>query len=120
MQRNYGMLWLGLGAVAVVIIIGTGLPGGFSYGVHPLGGWMWGAGWLFGPLLWVGIIGLGILLWQRDRAPINANPRRTRSAAVEHLEWRYAAGQISREQYDEMRAVLEPEHVRTGGNSSDR
>ena len=111
MQRTYGMLWLVLGAVALILLAGTGLPGGFSSGAHPLGGWTWGADWLFGPLLWVGLIGLGFLLWRRDRAPTNTNPERSRSAAVELLGWRYAAGQITREQYAEMRAVLEAEHV---------
>ena len=76
MQR---MLWLVLGVVVLIILARTGLLGAFWYGPHPLGGWMWaGAGSLFGPPLWVGLIGLLIILWRRDQAPVDEDPERWR------------------------------------------
>ena len=111
MRRNDQGLWLLLGVLVVLIFAGAGLRGAPWYGPHPFGGWLWGTGWLFGPVLWAGLIGLAILLWQRDRAATQADPQRARSAALEHLAWRFAAGELTREQYEEMRRVLEPEHA---------
>jgi uncharacterized membrane protein len=111
MRRNDRVFWLVLGALALLILAGAGLRGVPWYGPHPFDGWPWGTGWLFGPVLWAGLIGLLILLWQRDGAPTHADPERARSAALEHLEWRYAAGEITRQQYEEMRGVLEQGHA---------
>jgi uncharacterized membrane protein len=106
-------LWLVLGVLVLLTFAGAGLRGVPWYGPHPFGGWLWGTGWLFAPVLWAGLIGLVILLCQRDRAPTHADPQRARPAALEYLAWRFAAGELTREQYDEMRRMLESEHAST-------
>ena len=53
-----------LGALALLIVAAVGLRGAPWYGPHAFGGWMWGTGWLLGPVLWAGLIGLAILLVQ--------------------------------------------------------
>jgi uncharacterized membrane protein len=108
MRRADQGLWLVLGVL--VLLVFAGPRGAPSYGPHPFGGWLWGTGGLFAPALWAGLIGLVILLWQRDRAATHADAQRARSAALEHLAWRFAAGEITREQYDQLRRVLDPEH----------
>jgi uncharacterized membrane protein len=110
MRRIDRWLWLLLGVLVLVILARVGPHGTPWYGPHLFGGWLWGTGWLFGPVLWAGLIGLVLLLWRRDQAPTQADLQRARSAALEHLSWRFATGELSREQYDELRRTLEPEH----------
>ena len=74
---------------------------------------MWGYygawGWL-GPLMmllfWILVIG-GVVLILRAWWPRLAGPRPGDESALEILRKRYARGEISREEFDEMRRDLE-------------
>ena len=64
---------------------------------------MMGIMWIV-PLLLIGAIAVA-LGWRPDFK--QATPTQTRQSALEILKERYAAGNIGREQYDEMRRDLE-------------
>jgi uncharacterized membrane protein len=121
-------LWIGIGLLAVLVLFALPLMGGGlfigrgfdgPFGVHPLVGtpWFWGFGLiaLFVRIaIWGGLIFLFLRLfrgsaWRRynrfDRYD-DVNPHDL--PAGEILRRRYAAGEITREQYDEMRRTIEP------------
>jgi putative membrane protein len=121
-NRNAWMIGLGvvllLGLVALSAM-GRGMmgPGFAGYGARPFvgpGPWMWGFG-LIGLVIRVAIWGAIIMFvmslfrrrssmhWDRDTQVSHSQP-----SSLEILRRRYAAGEISREQFEEMRQVLEP------------
>lgn len=69
-------------------------------------GWMWGFGWIFMIFFWALII-LGVVALTRSlfSTGISANSLGGRSLDV--LKERFARGEITRDQYDEMRTHLE-------------
>ncbi len=93
-------LWIGLGVVALLVLValpmlgggmmGRGFADGAGYGVRPGFGapWMWG---FFGIGLIVKLLFWGLIAF-----------------FLVNVLRRYAAGEITREQYEEMRRVLEP------------
>jgi putative membrane protein len=76
------------------------------------GGWMWGAGmWLGGlaMLVFWGALIVGAVLVVRLLGGLPGGDERTASAsALDILKRRYASGEVTREQYEQMRKDLEP------------
>ncbi|MBI1296232.1 hypothetical protein GC175_14855 [bacterium] len=75
-----------------------------------MGGWMAGMGfvWLILILLAVAFIVLGIVMAKRVSSTGGSSPPHNGSkSALEILDERYAGGEISRKEYDEMRRTLE-------------
>jgi uncharacterized membrane protein len=59
--------------------------------------------------IWAGLIALGIRLFRRMSArPAWDGPSHFEPSPLDILKRRYAAGEISREQFEEMRRVLHP------------
>lgn len=129
MERSNRNLWIGLGILAVVLLLmlpawgGGGMMGRGFVGPGPFGdrafpgawGWgFWGIG-LFARLLFFGLIFyLVVRLFRgrrfggyRDRY-YDDEVRRTDLPPAEILRRRYAAGEITREQYEEMLRTVEP------------
>lgn len=96
-------------------MMGPGFMGSGPSGQGPMGpgmmpghGWMWGFGMGLGGLVMLAfwgalIVGVVLLI----RALGGAPGRRWHSTPIDILKRRYAAGEITREQYDEMRKDLE-------------
>lgn len=126
-HRNRNFL-IGLGVLAVVALVvlpmlgggfmGRGFGGGYGYGFRPgFGGpWMWGfwgVGLLVKLLFW-GLIAFFVVNLFRRRARWHRDIDESEYfqehelSSEEILRRRYAAGEITREQYEEMRQVLEP------------
>src|SRR5918912_1048370 len=116
MRREDRWLWMGLGVLALVLLAGPMLGGGMGmlggrgmmgwYGaVGPANGWLWGLGmgigWLVMLAFWAAVIGLVVLAVRRMTSGSAGE------SPIDILERRYAAGEITREQYQEMREVLE-------------
>jgi putative membrane protein len=126
MERTNRNLWIGIGLVALValvalpawsggMMVGRGFAGPFGY--HPFfaGPWLlgfWGIGLLvrllfFGAIalllvrLFRGFSGRSYRHYYDGVGPADLPPS-------EILRRRYAAGEISREQYEEMKRTLEP------------
>lgn len=115
---------IGLGVILLLGLVafsamGRGMigPSFAGYGARPFvgpGPWMWGFG-LIGLVIRVAIWGALIMFvmglfrrrssmtWDRD-----TQMGHTQLSSLEILRRRYAAGEISREQFEEMRGVLEP------------
>lgn len=76
------------------------------------GGWMWGAGmWLGGLVMLVfwGALIVGAFLVVRLLGGLSGSEGRTAPASpLDILKRRYAAGELTREQYEQMRRDLEP------------
>ena len=73
-----------------------------------MGPWFWGFG-LIGLIIrvaiWGALIMFGLSFFRRRAA---WGGHRSEPSALEILKQRYAAGEISREQFEEMRRVLDP------------
>jgi putative membrane protein len=127
MERTTRNTWIGIGVLVLLVFVGvSGLGGGMmglhfadGYGGYGGGRWATGAPWMFGlgvfgmivRLLVVGgLIALAIGFFRRMRAERSETEFSGGSdlSAMEILKRRYASGEISREQYAEMRQVLEP------------
>ena len=71
--------------------------------------WMWGGGMWFGWIFWVIII--GIIIWLlinqsgRNRNQNQINPHN--ESHLDILKKRYAKGEITKEQFDQMKKDLE-------------
>jgi putative membrane protein len=126
-RRN---LWLGLGILGLFIALlmagpafgggmalgrGFGLIGPMGFGARPFIGvgapWLWGVfgfGLLVRFAFWALVIFLVVSLFRRGSARrFSAYRPREELSSDEILRRRYAAGEISREQYAEMRRTLE-------------
>jgi len=119
MQRTSNRnLWIGLGILAVVALLalpmlGFGMwgrgVGGPDFGFRPYGFggpffWgFWGIGLLIKLAFWGGLIFLFLNIFRRRTYWTHHDE----PSSLEILRQRYAAGEITREQYDEMRRVLE-------------
>ncbi|MBV9582601.1 MAG: SHOCT domain-containing protein [Chloroflexi bacterium] len=130
MERSTSrVLWIGLGLVVILLLVTSSLGGGMLFGrglVAPfgpfgfrpfVGPWLfgvWGIGLLVRLLFFGLIFYLVMRLFRGGRGyrrgyfdgfsqqhPLDQTPE-------EILRRRYAAGEISREQYEEMRRTLEP------------
>jgi putative membrane protein len=133
MERSNRNLWIGLGLLAVVLLValpsmgggmllGRGFVGvGGPFGPRPfIGPFVWGF-WgisMLVRLLFFGAIVYLVLRLFRGRGlgayrgyygePHYDQPHYSEITAAEILRRRYAAGEISREQYEEMRRTVEP------------
>ncbi len=88
--------------------LGSGPMGSIGPDMMPMRGWMWGFGMALGGLLMLAfwgalIVGLVLLV----RALGGGPGHRWSRTPVDILKRRYAAGEITREQYEEMRKDLE-------------
>lgn len=117
-------LWIGLGVLALLALFawgggmwGHGFEGGygfrpfgpFGFGVAP---WFFGIGFLIRVVIWGAILYFIVSLFRRRAYSMHDHDEVSHAelSPVEILNRRYAAGEITREQYDEMRRVLE-EHA---------
>jgi putative membrane protein len=84
----------------------------FGYGAHPfVGPWLWGigfAGLVIRLALWGVLIMLALRFFRRWSARSESDVHHSDLSSLEILRRRYAAGEISREQFEEMRRVLDP------------
>ena len=105
---------IGLGVLAGAFWLSRAGWGMFGYGPGMMGGnfgfgMMNGFGGVFMILLWIVIIGLGVWLISglvsrtNSQPPSNLQPI---ESALDILKKRYARGEISKEQFDEMRHTL--------------
>jgi putative membrane protein len=117
-------LWIGLGILAVLALIASSWGGGMMFGrgmvgpfgVRPFIGapWLigvWGFGLLIRLLFVGGLIFLVVRLFGPRRRRYYREDDYIHSAELtpsEILRRRYAAGEITREQYEDMRRTLEP------------
>jgi putative membrane protein len=111
--------WLAWGLLVLLVVLGLSSFGGgmmghaFVVGNRPLAGapWLWGIG-LFGffvrLLIWGALIVLAVRFFRHMSARSETEARGSDTSALEILKRRYAAGEITREQFEEMRGVLEP------------
>jgi putative membrane protein len=128
MQRDGdNRVWWIVGGVLVVVLLflpvlgggmmGPGMMGGYpGYGTPGLtgpatgNGWLWGLGtglgWLMMLAFWGALIAGAVLLFRAVASGSHAQAR-TGETALDVLKRRFAAGEVTREQYEEMRQVLE-------------
>ncbi len=120
MERTHRNTWIGLGVVVLLLLLavpalGGGLwgheffPGGYAGRQFVGGPWFWGVG-LFGLFIrlaiWGALIALGISLFRRRSYWRSDAPGQSDPSSLEILKRRYAAGEITREQFEEMRQVV--------------
>jgi putative membrane protein len=91
-------------------VMGPAVPGQWPVGPGMMrgGGWMWGLGMGFGGLVMLtfwGALIVGIVLLVRSIGVGAGAP--SHSTPLDTLKRRYAAGEITREQYEQMRKDLE-------------
>lgn len=117
---------IGLIALGIILVTAVIIYGQTSWGMGTMGLWhgnMMGGngmmgfgllGFLFMFLFWGGIIALAVwlvsLLFPRSASDSTAAPRRDNSpaqSALETLKLRYAHGELSRDEYRQMRQDLE-------------
>ena len=122
MERTNRNTWFALGLLALLVVLGLFSVGGgmmmghgFVEGARPFmaAPWLWGFG-LFGLLgrllIWGGLIVLAMSFFRRRSARADDEVYGADLPPIEILKRRYAAGEITREQFEEMRSVLDP-HV---------
>jgi len=121
MQRTNRTAWIGLGVVLLLALaafsaIGGGMlghPPMLGYGGRPFvgfGPWFWGIGLLGLAIrlaIWGVLIMLAVSLFRRASGRSATDEYRREESSVEILRRRYAAGEINREQFEEMRRVLD-------------
>ena len=126
MHRDNRLLLIILAVLILIIVLGSSFAAGMMgpgmmgpgmmgrYG--PPGGrfggnsWAWGLamglGWLARLAFWGAVI-VGLVLVIRWLTSATASPGGARESALDILKRRYATGEITREEYDQMRQVLE-------------
>lgn len=122
MRTEDRRLLLILGVLVLVVLLGPLLGGGMmgpgmmggwgAPGAPPgVGGWGWGLamglGWLAMLAFWGGLIVGAILLVRWLGGSIAGPTGESTESALEILKRRYAAGEITREEYEQMRQVLQ-------------
>lgn len=123
MERSNRNLWIGLGILAVVLLLASPAWGGMMgrgfgaagpFGARPfVGPWVWGI-WSIGLLARILFFGFVFYLIVRLFRGRGYGYRGgyyddfSRTSPSEILRRRYAAGEITREQYEEMLHTLEP------------
>jgi putative membrane protein len=123
MDRTNRNLWIGLGIVALLWLVASSWGGGMMFdrgvvgpfGVRPFLGAPWLAG-IWGLALLIRVLVIGGLIFLvvrlfRGRTTYDHHVSHLGMTPEEILRRRYAAGDISREQYEEMRRTLEPTSV---------
>jgi putative membrane protein len=124
-------VWIGLGLVAIVLLVASSWGGGMMFGrglgvpFGPFGYRPFVAPWLFGMwgigllvrLVFFGLVAFLVVRLFRGRRSsyrrgyydsLTRTHDYPQQTPDEILRRRYAAGDISREQYEEMRRTLEP------------
>jgi putative membrane protein len=112
-------LWIGLGILALLVVFampfwGSGmmLGRGFDgYGFRPYGfggaPFFWGIGLLIRLVIFGGILFFVVSLFRRRSLHLHDDVGGRELSSLEILNRRYAAGEITREQYEDMRRTLE-------------
>ena len=113
-------LWIGLGIIALLLFFALptfgafrGFEGyGYGYGPHPFGfgafPFFFGIGMFVRLLVFGGIVFFLLRLFRRRSFHLDYEDTPTHElSSIEILNRRYAAGEITREQYAEMRRTLE-------------
>jgi uncharacterized membrane protein len=108
--RQWVALGAGLAIIAVVVILlvllYTGVLSTASGGPRPYFGF-WGGFFLLFVLVWVSFFILRVAFWtSRSQRGYYAHPGRVRDPAVMAARQRYARGEITREQYDQIMTDL--------------
>jgi uncharacterized membrane protein len=127
MERTNRNTWFTLGLLARLIALGLSSLGGsgmmmgrgFFEGARPvmMAPWLWGIGLLglvVRLLVWGALIVLAVRFFRGLATRSDAEVGGADLPPVEILKRRYAAGDITREQFEEMRSVLEaraPDHL---------
>ena len=125
MSRNHRGLLIALGVLVLIFLIGPHLGGGMMgqgmmwghgpQGISGINGWAWGLAMALGLLsmfaFWGAII-VGVVLLVRWLVGTNAGSNDTQDPALETLRRRYAAGEISHEEYDRMLEAIERRNSR--------
>jgi putative membrane protein len=117
-ERTNRKAWIGLGLVLFGLVALSALGGGMmgheglgGYGARPFfgaGPWFWGFG-LIRLVFWGALIMFAFRLFRRFSASSSEDAFRPESSSsLEILKRRYAAGEITREQFEDMRKVLDP------------
>ena len=118
MERTNRNTWFAWGLLALLVLVGLSSMGGgmmghaFFEGNRQVAGapWLWAMG-LFGLfvrlLVWGALIVLAVGFFRRMAGRSNSDIDGSDLPPVEILKRRYAAGEINREQFEEMRGVLE-------------
>src|SRR5215207_3284274 len=115
MSRDHRGLLIVLGVLVVIFLIGPVLGGGMMgqgmmgahdpQGIWGINGWAWGLVMALGLLsmfaFWGALI-VGVVLLVRWLVGTNAGSDDTEDPALEALRRRYAAGEISHEEYERM------------------
>jgi len=118
MGRTNRNTWFALGLLALLVLLGLSSLGGgmmghgFSEGNRLVVGapWLWGiglVGWFVRLLVWGALIVLAVGFFRRMAGRSEPEIEAADLPPLEILKRRYAAGEINREQFEEMRAVLE-------------
>ena len=120
MRREDRGLWIALGVLVLILLAGPLLGGGMMgpgmmggwYGRFGGNGWLWGLGMGLGGLtmvaFWGALIALAVLFFRRaGGSAVDGVPPASRETPLEILKRRFAAGEITREQYEDMRHALE-------------
>jgi putative membrane protein len=117
-ERTNRNTWFALGLLVLLVLLGLASFGGGMMGRGFFEGnrlvlgapWLWGIG-LFGMfarlLVWGALIVLAVGFFRRRAARSDAEGSGSDLTPFEILKRRYAAGEINREQFEEMRGVLE-------------
>ena len=121
MDRTTRTLLVSLAIVVGVVLLFSALAGAMMgpvlgergyFGPDLMRGhaWMWGLGMGFGGLTMVlfwGVLLVGLVLLARSVGMSAGIGRRSASTPLDVLKHRYAAGQVTREQFEQMRKDLE-------------
>ena len=118
--ENRGLLIV-LGVLVLVVLVGPllgggmmgpGMMGGYGRGVPPgTGGWTWGLamglGWLAMLAFWGALIVGAVLLVRWLTSATSGPSHRAGDSALDILKRRYAAGEITHDEFEQMRQALE-------------
>jgi putative membrane protein len=119
MRRQDQGLWIGFGVLLLVLLGVPVLSGGMMasgmmrrgmmgwYGVSgDASGWMWPFGWLAMVLFWGAVVALGVMAFRLVTSGAHSAHTEPTESATEVLKRRYATGEISREQFEQMQQVM--------------